>query len=145
MSKKTLTLMSTDKHLFNIEEHLAVQSVTIRNMVEEDCATSVIPLPNVDAETLALVIEYLNQQPSVSEDDMKKFVDEREILTLLKLAKAASYLDIKGLEDLVCGKVSYLIKDFPVEKAREVFGIENDFTPEEERALRDEYAWAHEL
>ncbi|KAJ9535181.1 hypothetical protein OSB04_un001739 [Centaurea solstitialis] len=145
MSKKTLTLMSKDKQLFNIEEHLAVQSVTIRNMVKEDGASSVIPLPRVDSETLALVIEYLNRQqaPEEDEDYVKKFVDERgEIPTLLELAQAALDLDIKKLMDAACMKVADLIKDFTLEEVREALRIENDRTPEEEKAIRDEFQWA---
>ncbi|KVH93952.1 SKP1-like protein 11 [Cynara cardunculus var. scolymus] len=145
MSKKMLTFMSKDKQQFTIEEEFAVQSVTIRNMVEEDCASSVIPLPNVHSETLTLVIEYLNKQASVAENDLKKFVDEKQISTLLDLAKAASYLDIKGLMDLACEKLADLIKDMTVEELREIFQIENDFTPEEEQALRAEFPWAFEV
>ncbi|KAJ9538552.1 LOW QUALITY PROTEIN: hypothetical protein OSB04_031285 [Centaurea solstitialis] len=138
MSKKSLTLMSKDKQLFNIEEHLAVQSVTIRNMVKEDGASSVIPLPRVDSETLALVIEYLNRRKTRT---MRR--NERgEIPTLLELAKAALDLDIKKLMDAACMKVADLIKDFTLEEVLEALRIENDWTPEEEKAIRDEFQWA---
>ncbi|KAM7466405.1 hypothetical protein LguiB_013967 [Lonicera macranthoides] len=57
---------------------------------------------------------------------------------------AANYLNIKSLFEKVCTKIADRIKDMSVEEVREVFKIENDFTPEEEKKIRDEHAWAHE-
>jgi S-phase kinase-associated protein 1 len=71
-------------------------------------------------------------------------------------------MDIKSLLDLTCAKVASLIKgllvmthDWPYpdnfcvagktpEQIRVCFGIQNDFTPEEEAAVRAENKWAEE-
>nr|GEU51700.1 SKP1-like protein 11 [Tanacetum cinerariifolium] len=57
-----LKLMSKDEHVFEIEQLLVIQSVTIKALVDDDCALSVIPLDNVDAKNLTLVIEFLKKQ-----------------------------------------------------------------------------------
>lgn len=41
-----------------VDEAVATMSQTIKNMVEEDCAYTAIPLPNVDGKILAKVIHY---------------------------------------------------------------------------------------
>ncbi|GJY79305.1 SKP1-like protein 1B [Tanacetum coccineum] len=61
-SSPMLKLMSKDEHVFEIKQSLVIQSVTIKALVDDDCASSVIPLPNVDAKNITLVIEFLKKQ-----------------------------------------------------------------------------------
>jgi S-phase kinase-associated protein 1 len=56
--KKMLTLQSSDKQLFQVEEAVGMRSQTIKHMIEDDCASNVIPLLNVSGSILARVIEY---------------------------------------------------------------------------------------
>ncbi|KAI3714576.1 hypothetical protein L6452_21533 [Arctium lappa] len=141
--------MSMDNQLFTIEEELAVQSITIKNALSSENRASsafVLPLSNVHSKTLSLVIQFLHKQASVAEDDLKiKFVEELDISTLLDLLNAASYLHIKSLLDVVCEKLADLIMDKPVEEVREIFKMRNDYTSEEEKSLRESYAWAFEI
>lgn len=145
-SKKMIKLMSLDGEKFELEEKAAVLSVTIKHMIEADCATELIPLPNLKAKTLSLVIDYCNLHvDGVSEENRKKFDEEmvnQELETIFELLLAANYLDVKGLLDLLCQAVADRIKDESVERVRELFNIQNDFTPEEEAAVRNENAWA---
>lgn len=53
-------------------------------------------------------------------------------------------MDIKPLLDLTCAKVACLIKDKSPEEVRKEFNIVNDFSPEEEEAVRAETKWAEE-
>ncbi|KAG6498319.1 hypothetical protein ZIOFF_046231 [Zingiber officinale] len=55
---------------------------------------------------------------------------------------AANYLDIEELVDLVLETVADRIKGKQAQEIRRQFNIENDFTPEEEEALRRENSWA---
>ncbi|KAM7466402.1 hypothetical protein LguiB_013964 [Lonicera macranthoides] len=148
--KKLVTLKSSDKEEFVVEESIAVTSETIKNIIE-DVGLELIPLPNVDGKTLAKVIEYCTKHSTGSNDDsedIKKFDDEfldsNQIQVLFDMVLAANYLNIKSLLEKVCTKIADRIKDMSVEEVREVFKIENDFTPEEEKKIRDEHAWAHE-
>jgi S-phase kinase-associated protein 1 len=56
-SKKMVTLKSSDGEAFEMEEAVAMESQTIRHMIEDDCADNGVPLPNVNSKILSKVIE----------------------------------------------------------------------------------------
>ncbi|KAK3139427.1 hypothetical protein QOZ80_5AG0383080 [Eleusine coracana subsp. coracana] len=57
--KKTMIMLkSSDGEEFEIEEAVAMESQTIKHMIEDDCTDNGIPLPNVTATILSKVIEY---------------------------------------------------------------------------------------
>ena len=56
-----ITLRSSDNEEFEVEEAVAMESQTIRHMIEDDCADNGIPLPNVNSKILSKVIEYCNK------------------------------------------------------------------------------------
>ena len=58
---KMITLRSSDSEEFEVEEAVAMESQTIRHMIEDDCADNGIPLPNVNSKILAKVIGYCNK------------------------------------------------------------------------------------
>lgn len=79
----------------------------------------------------------------VVDDWDAQFVEvEQEIL--FELILAANYMDIKPLLDLTCAKVASMLKGKSAEEIRKKFNIQNDFTPEEEEAVRAENKWAEE-
>ncbi|KAL3523493.1 hypothetical protein ACH5RR_016327 [Cinchona calisaya] len=132
-----LTLMTGDGQEFVVEQSVAIQSITINKIVEEEnCASSVIPLPNVNSKTMAKIVEYLKKyaDESASKDDVDEFND----LKLGEFIMAAKYLNIPGLIDKFCQRYADWIKNKSVEKVREIFRVENNFTPEEEAQLRQE-------
>ncbi|KAL6213127.1 hypothetical protein ACLB2K_012574 [Fragaria x ananassa] len=151
-NKKLLTLKSEDQEVFEIDEAVAIQSQTIKNMVEDGCADNAIPLPNVSGSILAKVIEYLkkhvkDEESKKDDGSLKKFdkdfvkVDQS---VLFDLILAANYLNIKELLDLTCQTVADMIKGKTPEEIRQTFNIKNDFTPEEEAEVRRENQWAFE-
>ncbi|CAH9089637.1 unnamed protein product [Cuscuta epithymum] len=147
--KKVVILRSSDGEEFQVDESAAIQSVTIKNIIEEDCGGGVIPLPNVDAKTLAKVITYWKELAAAKDAaNMKefneKFMAEEEQDSVVALIMAANYLDTKPLLDILCQRIADTIKDMSPEEVRAFFNIENDFTPEEEAKLRSEHAWAFE-
>jgi S-phase kinase-associated protein 1 len=64
--------------------------------------------------------------------------------TLFELILAANYLEIKPLQDLTCATVASLIKGKTPEEIRGIFGLVNDFTPEEEAQVIEENKWCEE-
>nr|GMD02518.1 SKP1-like protein 1A [Ipomoea batatas]GMD05019.1 SKP1-like protein 1A [Ipomoea batatas]GMD07031.1 SKP1-like protein 1A [Ipomoea batatas]GMD08604.1 SKP1-like protein 1A [Ipomoea batatas]GMD10996.1 SKP1-like protein 1A [Ipomoea batatas] len=166
-SPKMILLKSADGETFEVMEAVALESQTIKHMIEDDCADTVIPLPNVTSKILAKVIEYCRRHvdaaksdDKVNEDDLKAFdaefvkVDQSTlfdlilscavVLLLCDIRKAANYLNIKNLLDLTCQTVADMIKGKTPEEIRKTFNIKNDFTPEEEEEVRRENAWAFE-
>ncbi|MQM04606.1 hypothetical protein Taro_037408 [Colocasia esculenta] len=55
---KKITLKSSDGEEFEVEEAVAMESQTIKHMIEDECADNGIPLPNVTSKILSKVIEY---------------------------------------------------------------------------------------
>ncbi|XP_010680409.2 SKP1-like protein 1B [Beta vulgaris subsp. vulgaris] len=156
-STRKITLKSSDGETFEVEESVALESQTIKHMVEDDCADNVIPLPNVTSKILAKVIEYCKKHvdsPKSSENNDRQVDDELKTwdadfvkvdqATLFDLILAANYLNIKSLLDLTCQTVADMIKGKTPEEIRKTFNIKNDFTPEEEEEVRRENQWAFE-
>ena len=83
MSKENkVNLKASDNELFEVEEIVAFESQTIKDMVEDTGTESVIPLLNVSSKILSKVIEYCryhalevpksgDDKPGLSEDDVK--------------------------------------------------------------------------
>ncbi|KAL1561106.1 SKP1-like protein 1A [Salvia divinorum] len=161
-SGKKIILRSSDGEVFEVDEAVAVESQTIKHMIEDDCVDNVIPIPNVTGKILSKVIEYCKKHVDAaassastkaedkvasSDDDLKAFdadfvkVDQA---TLFDLILSANYLNIKSLLDLTCQTVADMIKGKTPEEIRKTFNIKNDFTPEEEEEVRRENQWAFE-
>ncbi|KAE9597896.1 putative S-phase kinase-associated protein [Lupinus albus] len=69
---KKITLRSSDGESFEIDAAVAIESQTIKHMIEDDCADSGIPLPNVTSKILAKVIEYCKiHVDKPSDEDLK--------------------------------------------------------------------------
>jgi S-phase kinase-associated protein 1 len=158
-TSKKIVLKSSDGETFEVEETVALESQTIKHMIEDDCADNTIPLPNVTSSILAKVIEYCKKHVEVANksDDLDKVAADDEAIkkwdegfvnvdqgVLFDLILAANYLNIKSLLDLTCQTVADMIKGKTPEEIRKTFNIKNDFTPEEEEEVRRENAWAFE-
>jgi S-phase kinase-associated protein 1 len=62
--------------------------------------------------------------------------------TLFALLLAANYLNIKALRTVCCKTVANNMKKKTVEQIRDMYNIPNDFSAEEEAALRKENEWS---
>jgi S-phase kinase-associated protein 1 len=60
---------------------------------------------------------------------------------LFDLILAANYMDIKPLLDLTCATVVSETKGETPEEIRKIFNIVDDFTPDEDAAVREENKW----
>lgn len=81
MAEKRVKLKSSDDEMFEVEEAVAFESQTVKNMIEDTGMDNPIPLPNVSSKILARVIEYCkyhvdsrksaDDKPATSEDLVK--------------------------------------------------------------------------
>lgn len=165
--KKILTLLTSDNQVIEVEESLAIQAKTIKLMVEDGYGDGVIPLPAVKSKVLVLAIEWFkehSQEDTASCCKIPKWRDRRrgeglislkewearfcyEVFrkdeeTFFELVRAADYLEAESLLDQLCKHIASLMKGRSTEQIRKIFHIKNDFTPEEEAAVRAENAWA---
>lgn len=53
------------------------------------------------------------------------------------LMQAANYREIKNLLDLICQTLANMMIRKSPEEIREMYGMENDFTPEEEEIRKE--------
>jgi S-phase kinase-associated protein 1 len=155
-SARKITLKSSDNQIFEIDETVALEFQTIKNMIEDNCVGTGIPVPNVTGKILAMVIEYCKKHVEVASSEEGKRLTEDELkawdkdfinvdqATLLDIIQAANYLNNKSLLDLTCQSVADMIKGKTPEEIRKHFNIKNDFTPEEEEEVRRENQWAFE-
>ncbi|KAK4259780.1 hypothetical protein QN277_006075 [Acacia crassicarpa] len=154
---KMVTLRSHDGEEFDIPINVAAQSKLIKNMLDDDVGDprKVVPLDNVNSVTLAKVIEYCKKHAEATTgiaannvggaEELKEW--DAEFLKLdndllSKILVAANYMDIKNLFDLSCQTIADKIKNKSLEELRQIFKVQNDFTPEEEEEIRKEYQWA---
>ncbi|EFC48998.1 predicted protein, partial [Naegleria gruberi] len=63
---------------------------------------------------------------------------------LFALIIAANATFSKKILDLLCAQVANMIRGKSPEQIRDTFNIKNDFTPEEEEAVRRENSWVEE-
>lgn len=119
-----------------------------------------VKVESVKLPILTKVVEYLNYHVDKKAVDIEKplksanlseltpaldpwdvnFVScEQDVL--FEIILAANFMDIRPLLDLACAKVASMIKGKTPEEIRKTFNIKNDFTPEEEAAIREENKW----
>lgn len=82
------------------------------------------------------------------EDEVKmwdaEFVKDMDQATLYHLLMAADYVSAFELVELLTRKVANMIKGKKAEEIRQILKIKNDFTPEQEEAIRRKNLWAFE-
>ncbi|BAT07190.1 SKP1-like protein 5 [Oryza sativa Japonica Group] len=150
-----ILLISSDGQHFQVTEAEASMSKLVSNMIEDGCTENGVPLPNVASNVLAKVLEYCKKHAAaaaaedvaVKDQELKSFdasfIDVDNTM-LFNLILAANYLNVPSLLDLACQHTADLIKGKTVQEIRDMFGIVNDFTPEEEEEIRKENEWAFE-
>lgn len=157
-----VTLKSCDNEEFTVEQDVAFQSITVKNMIEDTGGEDTVPLPNVNSRVLSKILEFCThhvkegKKVEDASDEATKRKVEQEIddwdkdfmkvdqAVLYDLILAANYLNIKTLLDLCCKTVADIIRGKTPEEIRQHFHIKNDFTPEEEEEVRRENQWAFE-
>ncbi|XP_045832042.1 SKP1-like protein 1B [Trifolium pratense] len=153
-----ITLKSSDDKVYEIDAAVALESLTIKHMIDANCTEDgEIPIPNVTSKILAKVIEYCKkhveaesseeEKPGNSEDDLKVWdanfvkVDKD---TLFDLILAAKELNIKSLLELTCQAVAKMTKGMKPAEIRKFFSVKKAYTPEEEDEVRRENQWTFE-
>ena len=158
----TKVVLTCEGEKINVDIEVAEKSTILKNMIEDTGKEGEIPIPNIRVGILRKVLEYCDHYRSSQAKDIPKplphknlqeagvdiwdceFIEMENMDDLIDLVVASNFLDIEGLLNLGCAKVASLIKGKSVEEIRDLFGIENDFTPEEEALIREENKWAEE-
>uniref|UniRef100_M1DUT1 SKP1-like 1 n=1 Tax=Solanum tuberosum TaxID=4113 RepID=M1DUT1_SOLTU len=91
-----IILSSFDGDTFEVDEAVALESQTIKHMIEDDYANTIIPLPNVTRNILTKFIDYSKRRVEVpkakyktAKEDLKTFnaefvkVDQSTLFNLM--------------------------------------------------------------
>ncbi|KAK6201427.1 Skp1 family, dimerization domain-containing protein [Scheffersomyces amazonensis] len=163
MSTPKIIIISSDEEKFTVDQKVAEKSGVLKNMINDlnpDGLTEdfVAPTPNVRGIVLSKVLEWCEHHkntvfPDEDDEDAKKtapieewdrsfFKVDQEML--YEIILAANYLTITPLRDCGCKIVAEMIKEKSPEELRRIFNITNDFSPEEEAAIKRENEWAED-
>ncbi|CAI5466192.1 unnamed protein product [Closterium sp. Yama58-4] len=153
MAGTKLKLMSSDNEIFEADQEVALQSDTVKKMVENADASSAsapIPLPEVSGKVLDKVIEYCKyhvnaKEQAVTDEEVKAWDQEFikiDQSTLFDLIMAADHLKIKDLSELTTQAVADMVRGQTPEEIASTFG--SDLSPEQMEEVRRENQWAFE-
>jgi S-phase kinase-associated protein 1 len=143
-----------------VPTRVAAMSKTIQNLMEDLRVDGVVDdspiiLPNVKHATLTKVLaycEYHKDDVALTEEQQaeekakniegwdKDFVPV-ELAPLFELILAANFLDIKPLLDLTCKSVAHMLRGKTPDEIKNIFGVEGEFTQEEEDQVRRDNEW----
>ncbi|XP_002887052.2 SKP1-like protein 4 [Arabidopsis lyrata subsp. lyrata] len=150
MASNKIILTSSNGESFEIDEAVAVESLTIKHMIEDDCAGNGIPLPSVIGGILAKVIECCKKhvetaaEANGADKDFLGSTENKELKAwdadfvqvdqpiLFDTILVANYLNNSGLLDLTCKTVDDMMREKTPEEMRAHFNIKNDYSAEEE-------------
>ena len=157
---KKITLTSSDGEKVEISSKAVQRSVLVKGIIEDYPDDAEVPLNNIKSNILKKIKEYLehyeNTEPKEIErplqsQNFKECVDEWDynfidiyLDTILEIILASNYLDISPLLELASAKIASVIKGKTTEELRQTFGIQNEFTPEEEQQIIEENKWCME-
>lgn len=163
MTSYKVIFISSDNERFPVDLKVAEKSLLIKNMISDLNPNGLqedfeVQTPNVKANVLTKVLEwcehyknnnFLNEENEDSKNIMKINDWDKNFLSvdqemLYQIILTANYLNIRPLLDSGCKLVAELIKGKTAEELRTLFNIVNDFTPEEEEAIRKENKWAED-
>ena len=161
MESNTVKLKSSDGIIREVDVFLLSKSKLLNGLIlDYKGDDEEIPLNDLDAKNLDLIIQYLEHYKDMEPKEIPKPFPERTdeeflkgilndewtynyltnltIKELCNLINGATYLHIDGLINIIAAKLAHEMCNCEVEEARQKFGIECDMT-EEEIAEIDKY------
>ncbi|CAI2369065.1 unnamed protein product [Moneuplotes crassus] len=153
METSKVSVLTADGKIFEMDPSDALEIAFIRGKMENNDETEEIKLEHVDYSELEKVVQFLHQlqikpykmpiPKPLPSDRLEDFIDVQWYIDfidmpkkdLLKLIRAANFLNIERLFELACAKIGSQIKGMTIEELREFFEIVNDFTNNEEETI----------
>ena len=154
-------MISSDEQKFEISAKAAMRSQIVKESIIGNNQEEIeFKVNNIKGDILKKVIEYLehyeNEEPKEIERPLPSlnfeecvdgwdynFIDI-DLDTIFEVILASNYLNIPPLLELASAKMASIIKGKTSEEVRQIFGIQNEFTPEEEEQIIEENKWCME-
>lgn len=143
-------LKTSDGKRFTLSKSEALCSNALRMIVQSykngsATQTEIINLQHVSSKMLTKVIEWCQRHPAMTKDQDsneteltkwdKDFFKRMSHEELLRLTHVANYMDIRSLFDKCGLTIAKQWEGLKVEEIRKLYGIESDFTAEEEHQM----------
>ncbi|WVZ18006.1 hypothetical protein V8G54_005328 [Vigna mungo] len=134
----TIQLKTSDGIIFYVEASIVKQMQTVQAVIDDVgiAPDAVIPLHNLTCSELGRILEYRAKKFD------EKFMSMLTSDQIKELLLTANYLNMSHMMDVISLAIANFLKYKTAEFAREFFGIDSDYTPEEEAAYREANAWA---
>ena len=154
--EQKVKLVTCDNVIFEVDRCIAFMSDTLKNILVDmnDTGNEELPISDVCSVTMSKVLEYCEHHKNDHLEQQGKIVDNGKIMSewdekfckelsqdlLFNLIKAANYLDIRPLLNILCKTVANMITGKTPQEIRVLFNLPNNFAEEEERIIQKEYA-----
>jgi S-phase kinase-associated protein 1 len=142
----SVQLITSDGSFFFVDEDVAKQSETISNILDDTGSEDPIPIPNVESETLELIIRfcefYSNHHTDEEEKEFDSVFFDIEINTIISALSAANFLNIPRMIEKASTAVADLIRGRSPTDLRALLGIKEEYTKEEMDSIMHENRWA---
>lgn len=156
-----VTVIAKGGEEVQMEEAVARKSGLISDILDDNPEESV-PLNDIEKAHLDKVHEFMkrmkdhempeiakpvttnNFADAVTDQWSIQYIDSMEEDEVFAIGLAANKMNVQKLLELVACKIATRVKGQSVETMRAVFGMENDFTPEEEAQVAEEIKMAEE-
>lgn len=144
----TIKVVVSDGSEIELESKVARASTLIAQVWDDqEDKSEPVAIPNVTREILAKVEEFIkkhledplpeiekplktNKLSDVIPEWYGQYIEGMDVDTLYEVILAANYLNVKDLLELGCAQVAALMRGKTIQEIRDLFHIENDFTPE---------------
>ena len=138
-----VSLVSSDGKVFDCTVTEISESKLLKNILTDIEIIASIPLRMISSEVLAVILMYIKTPQQIRTNEWKTAFIEENMGCIMEVLGGAQFLEISELEDLL---TDFLVREIEkcktTEELRAKFGIENDFTPEQEAAVKKQVEWA---
>ena len=142
----SVQLFTGDGSVFFVDEEVAKQSETIAHIIEDMGTEDPVPIPNVDSDTLKLIIQfcefYSHHRLEEEEKEFDSVFFDMEIDKIILVLSAANFLNISRLLKKASMAVAQLIRGRSPKELRTLLGIKQEYTKEEMDSIMHENRWA---
>ena len=158
---KNIKLIVKDKKEIEISKKAAELSELLKGAINDFPNEVNFPLEDVDEKIAEKVKEYLTHfngvapaeiEKPLTQNEMKNltdawsanFVDKLTMDELVNLTVVANLMGINCLLDLCCAKIASMCKDKSEEEVLKTFGINEPFTEEDKKKIKEQNKWIDE-
>ncbi|KAL6657062.1 hypothetical protein ACP70R_004842 [Stipagrostis hirtigluma subsp. patula] len=148
-AESKITLVSSDGHEFEVAEHVAMVSPTIKRMIEDDLSNRRVLLPTIASKILLKAVDFAEDlfksrvaAAALEKDKWAKELAQMDPTSITCLILAAEHLGIDELLDLACRRAAEVMAGRTAEEVQRMFSLKCEVTSEEEAEIRKKYGWA---